>query len=232
MGIRFARPGVVLVLFLLLVACGEGSHSRLGPLLGMQQLHHRTDQAWPRVQRIGLALYSDMAWPGAAPSIVQPFLDTLSRRTEEFLTRRCGVASVVPIAFPASTQRAQMQKEFTSRGQEIGIAHLLLVVLSSREHSGPVTLGEERMMTQMSGTAVENTALAEVALVRLADYGVTIVLPGWATETLELLDVPIGLDQPTREHSLEILRAQAGQQALDQALHVMGKWCERIPEKD
>jgi len=71
-----------------------------------------------------------------------------------------------------------------------------------------------------------------VALVLLADYGVTVVLPGWATETLELLDVPIGQDQPTREQSLEILRAQAGQQALDQALHLMGKWCEPIPEKD
>ena len=88
------------------------------------------------------------------------------------------------------------------------------------------------MMTQMSGSAVDNIAIAEVALLRLADYGVTFVLQGSATETLELLDAPIGEGQPTREQSLDILRAQAGQQALDQALNVIGKECERHSAKD
>ena len=223
---------IILVLLFGIVGCGEGPQPRLDSLLGTPIDRHQTDLLWPQLQRIGLVVHSDMTGSGAAPSIVQPFLDTLSRRTEEFIIRRCGVASVVPIEFPASTQRDQIQKAFISRGQELGISHLLLVVLSSRERSGPVTLGEERMMTQMSGTVVENTALAEVGLLRLAD-GVAIVnLPGSATEELELLDVPIGAGQPTRQESLEILRAQAGQQALDRSLNRLGLWCESTLEKD
>ena len=87
-------------------------------------------------------------------------------------------------------------------------------------------------MTQMSGTTFENMALAEVVLLDLADYAVTFALPGSATETLEILDAPIGDGQPSREQSLEILRAQAGQQALDRSLNFFGQWCEGIPEKD
>ena len=65
------------------------------------------------------------------------------------------------------------QQELIARGREDGISHVLLVILSSREHSGPVTLGEERMMTQMSGTTFDNLALAEVALLDLVNYAVT-----------------------------------------------------------
>ena len=134
--------------------------------------------------------------------------------------------------FPSSTQQPQIRQELIANGLEKGFSHLLLVVLSSRELSGPVTLGEERMMTQMSGTVIENTALAEVALLRLADYVMTFVIASSATETLELLDAPIGKGQPTPEQSLEILRAQAGQQALDRSLSVLGQWCKDISGQD
>jgi len=232
MGISPGRLWVFLFLSLFLTGCGEGPHPRLQSLMGAQiDQHQQPHPLWPQLQRIGLVVHSDTTGPGAASSISQPFLETLSRRTEEFLIRRCRISSVVPIEFPSSTQQAQIQQEFISRGQELGISHLLLVVLSSREYSGPVTLGEERMMTQMSGTVVENTALAEMVLLRLADYVATFNLPGSATETIELLDVPIGKGQPTRDQSLEILRAQAGQQALDRSLHLLGQWCEGISEK-
>lgn len=170
-------------------------------------------------------VHSDTTGPGAAPAISLAFLETLSRRTEEFLTQHCLVSSVVPITLPSSTQPAQLQQELISRGQEHGISHILLVILSSREYSGPVTLGEERMMTQMSGTTFENMALAEVALLDLADYAVAFDLAGAATETLEVLDVPIGEGRPSRAESLDILRAQAGQQALDKSLNILGKRC-------
>ena len=226
---RLSRLWVFPVLVFVLVGCGDGPHPRLGSLMGTQE-YQQPHPLWPQLQRIGLVVHSDTTGPGAAPSISLPFLETLSRRTEEFLTRRCGLSSVVPIEFPSLTGQGQIREEFISRGQELGISHLLLVVLSGREYSGPVTLGEERMMTQMSGTVVENTALAEVALLRLADYAVPLHLSGSATDALELLDVPIGKGQTTREQSLEILRAQAGQQALDRSLHDLGQWCDRIPE--
>jgi hypothetical protein len=232
---RVSLAGLWMVLFLLffLVGCGQSPQPRLGSLLGTQiEENHQADPLWPQPRRIGLVLHSDTTGPDAAPSISQPFLETLGRRTEAFLIRRCGISSVVPIKFPSQTGQEQIRKEFMSRGHELGISHLLLVVLSSREYSGPVTLGEERMMTQMSGTIVENTAFAEVALLRLTDYVVTFNRSGRATEELEFLDVPIGKGQPTRQQSLEILRAQAGQQALDRSLHVLGQWCEGIPEKD
>jgi len=233
MEISLSKLWVFLFLLLLVGGCGEGLQPRLGSLMGTQVYQNQQpNPLWPQLQRIGLVIHSDPTGPGAAPAISPAFLETLRRRTEEFLTKRCMISSVVPIALPSSTQPAQLQQELIARGQEHGISHLLLGILSSREYSGPVTLGEDRMMTQMSGTTFENTALAEVVLLDLADYAVTIAVPGSATETLEILDAPIGDGQPSREQSLEILRAQAGQQALDRSLNLLGQWCEGIPEKD
>ena len=221
-----------LVICVILVGCVEGPHPRLSALFGTQIYHHQQpDPVWPQLQRIGLVVYSDTSGPDAAPAISPAFLETLSRRTEEFLTQQCRVSFVLPIAFPSSTQHAQIQQELLSSGQKHGLSHLLLVILSSQEYSGPVTLGEERMMTQMSGTTFENMALAEVVLLGLADYVVTFDLPGAATETLEVLDAPIGKGRLSRADSLDILRAQAGQQALDRSLNILGKQCHGGREK-
>jgi len=219
-------------LCVILVGCVEGPKPRLNALFGTQiYQHQQPDPVWPQLQQIGLVVHSDTTGPGAAPAISPAFLETLRRRTEEFLTQQCGVSSVVPITLPSSIQPAPLQQVLISRGQEHGISHLLLVILSSREYSGPVTLGEDRMMTQMSGTTFENMALAEVVLLELADYAVTFDLPGAATETLEILDVPIGKALPSRAESLDILRAQAGQQALDHSLNILGKRCHGVWEK-
>jgi hypothetical protein len=229
------RTNVVRLLILpcvFLAGCVEGPHPRMNALFGEQNQRQLPDPVWPQLHRIGLVVHSDTTGPGAAPAISPAFLETLGRRTEKLLTQRCRISSVVPIALPFSPQPAQLQQELIARGQEHGVSHFLLVILSSREYSGPVTLGEERMMTQMSGTTIENLALAEVALLDLADNAVTFAVPGSATETLEILDAPIGDGHPSREQSLEILRAQAGQQALDRSLNLLGQWCEGIPEKD
>ncbi len=227
------RFWVVLSLFLFLVGCGEGPQPRLSALLGTPMAQHQQPgPTWPSLQRIGLVVHSDATRVGAAPPISQPFLETLSRRTEKVLTQRCRVSSVVPIDFPSSTQHEQIRRGLMARGQEQGISHLLLVGFSGQEHSGPATLGEETMMTQITGTVVEHTAQVEVALLDLSTYQILLALPARATETLELLDVPIGSGQPTREQSLDILRAQAGQQALDRSLNLLGQWCEGIPVQD
>ncbi len=218
---------------LLLFGCADGPHPRLNALLGDQtyrelQLH----STWPPIERIGLIVHSDATGPGAAQPISSEFLEILSRRTEQFLLQRCQVASVISFPFPSLDQPAEIQQALASRSEEHRLSHILLVILSSRERTGPVTLGEERMMTQMSGTMVENTALAEVIVLRVSEYQGLITLPASATETLEMLDAPLGEGGPTREESLDILRAQAAQQALDRSLYVLGQWCEGIPEKD
>ncbi len=227
-----ARLGVVLIMLLSVVGCGAEPQPRLDLILGASIDHNQGDPLWSDLQRIGLVVHSDATGPGAAPSISQPFLETLSRRTEQFLTQHCRISSVVPMEFSALMPPTQAQKTLADRGRELGVSHLLWVILSSREQSGPVTLGEERMMTQMSGKAIENSALAEIALLRLADGVVIHNVSALATETLEMLDVPIGTGQPTRQESLHILRAQAGQQALDRSLDLWGQWCAGNSEKD
>ena len=231
---RNGSAGLWVLLFVLVSAsgCGEGPHLRLGSLLGIQiDQQQQPSPAWSALDRVGLVVHADETGLEAAPPISQAFLGTLSRRAEKFLTQHCRVSSVVPIAFPSSTHQAQIRQELISRGLEHEISHILLALFSSQEHSGPVTLGEERMMTQMRGISIENTALAEVALLRLSDYVVTFREAGWATETLEILDAPIGSGQPTFDQSLEILRAQAAQQALDRSLNGFGQWCAGLPEK-
>ena len=232
MTIGFAKLCFLLMLSFL-VGCGTGPPSRLSVLLGTEVSQHpQSDPVWRAGERVGLAVHSDSTGLEAAPQISPSFLETLSRRAEKFLTQRCGVSSVALMAFPSFTQPAQIRQELISRGPEHGISHMLFVVFSSQEHSGPVTLGEERMMTQIKGVGIENTALAEVALLRLSDYVLTFRVVGSATETLEILDAPIGNEQPAGEQSLEILRAQAAQQALDRSLNDFGQWCEDNPKKE
>ena len=224
---------VILCLFLSLLGCGDGPQSRWSaligaPMLGLQQ----PSPMWPQPQRIGLVVHADTTKIEAAPSISQPFLQTLGRRTEKILHERCRVSSVVPIDFPSSNQHAQIRQELMARGQENEISHLLLVIFSGQEHSAPVTLGEETMMTQMTGTVFENTTQVELALLDLAEYSMAFTIPASATETLEWLDAPIGSGRPTLDESLKILRAQAGQQALDRSLYGLGQWCDDIPKND
>ncbi len=218
----------VLMFLLLFVGCAGGPHLRLNALVGYQAYQELPPgSSWPQVKQVGLLVHSDTTGPGAAPAIVQNFLETLGRRTQNVLTTRCGVSAVVPIAFQPVSQKDSIQQTLQAKGKDNHLSHVVLVVLSSREHAAPATLGEERMMTQMSGTVIENTALAEVAALRLADFRVLFAIPASATETLELLDAPLGTQPLSREESLSILRAQAAQQALDKSLNVFGEWCER-----
>ncbi len=222
----------VWLFLLLIVGCADGPQLRLHTLLGVQiDTELSRDSAWPNVERIGLMVHSDETGPGAAPAVSSEFLETLSRRTEQFLIQRCQVGSVTPLPVPRSGQQGYIQQELIGDAQEYGISHAVLVVFSSREHASPVTLGEERMMTQLSGISIENQALAEVAVLRLEGFRVEMTLIGEARETLELLDAPIGEGGPSRVESLDILRAQAAQQALDRTLHNLGERCEGIPEK-
>ena len=226
---------VVFGLLLLPVGCGEVPKPLLHALLGVDfpQSPKADSPGWPHPKRIGLLVHSDTTQPGSAPAISTKYLKTLGRRTEKALVEQCGVEAIESVEFNLSADsRDQMLGEFRVQGQEQKFSHVILVVFSSTEQGGPTVLGEERMMTQMSGTSIENTALAEVGLFRIADERLLIDIPAGAQETLELLDAPIGEGQPSREESIDILRAQAAQQALDKSLNKFGQWCQGIPEKD
>jgi len=48
------------------------------------------------------------------------------------------------------------------------------------------------------------------------------------TESLEQLDAPLGTNRPSAREARDVLRARAGQQALDRALERIGSACQRV----
>ena len=86
------------------------------------------------------------------------------------------------------------------------------------ETEEPTELGEERMMTRMPGLTVENYALVEMAFLEIQSGQVVVQERGRASESLDWLSTPIGSDRPTVEEARDILRANAAEKALDQAI--------------
>ena len=82
-------------------------------------------------------------------------------------------------------------------------------------------------MTQMSGTVIEHTALAEVGVFRVKDRKMVYSVSGSGTESLEQLDAPIGSQQPSPSEARDILRARSGQEALDRALEQVAQACRQ-----
>ncbi len=229
MGRVLLCPLWCLSVMVFLGGCGGNPQPRLPDLLGEGvSKSSKVQPIWPQIHQIGLLVHSDSTGPESAPAISATYLDTLGQRIERMLIQRCGMDSVVPVEFSV-VERESLGEKTTNVLQlgenEQGLSHVLLVVFSSTEKTGPTTVGEARMMTQIRGIAVENSALAEVGLLRVADSRLLIDLSDQARETLDMIDAPLGDQQLSKEESLAILRAQAAQQALDQSLQKFGQWC-------
>ena len=210
-----------------LAGCGSDPTPRLGDLVGkgagqMTGSLPATEE-WTRVSRIGLAVHSDATGQNAAPVITPEYLETLTRRTVGFLRQRCPFKEIVNV--PLSNNVGDLSGDLKTQGRRLNLPFHVVVVLSSREHAGPEKIGEATMMTQMSGRVVENSAMAELGVFRVSDGYLVFQVAGRARESLEQLDVPIGENQPSAGQALDILRAQAGQQALDRALEEVGAVC-------
>jgi hypothetical protein len=177
-----------------------------------------------QVSHIGLVVHSDATGTNAAPAIPFEYLETLARRTEEFLRQRCSFQEILPV--PPLSKPVNLSQELKVQGQRLQVPYEMVVLFSSREKAGPQKIGEATMMTQMSGTVLENSALAEVGILRVSDFKMVFWRQGRATESLEQLDVPIGTDRPSATNARNILRARAGQQALDRALEHLGSACQ------
>jgi hypothetical protein len=176
------------------------------------------------VSKIGLVVHSDATAQHAAPAIISEYLETLSRRTEEFLKQRCSfheILTVPPLSTPVT-----LSQELKAQGQRLHVPYEIVVVFSSREKDGPEKIGEATMMTQMGGTVTENSAMAEVGILRVSDFKMVFLASGRGTESLEQLDVPIGKNRPSTTEARDIVRARAGQYALDRALDHLGSACK------
>jgi len=201
---------------------------RLMDLLGNQSVQDdrsSTDNLeWTRASTIGLVLHSDDMVQKASPAISPTYRETLTRRTEKLLKKACGFREI--LSLPSVSVPNNFSQALETHLQRFPVSYQILVVLSGQESTGPAKIGEATVMTQMSGTVIEHMALAEIGVLRTADKKIIFMKSGWGTETLEQLDVPIGDRQPSPMDAREILRAQAGQQALDRALAQVASVCE------
>ena len=124
-----------------MLGCGTGPSSRVMDLVGEQAFERqqagRGTMAWSplKLKKIGLVVHSDSTGPDAAPAISSTHLATLTNRTEVFMAEQCSLSDFVPMTFPSATNREQIQQELISQGQSHGVSHIVIVVLSSREHS-------------------------------------------------------------------------------------------------
>lgn len=217
------------LLTFILVGCGAGPTPRMIDLVGEDAFAHTErpseNDEWRQQSTIGLVVHSDATGHNAAPAIMPEYLETLTRRTEEFLSQRCAFHEIVT-GSPLSTA-VNFSHALKVHGQRLQVPYVIVVVFSSRENTGPQTIGEATMMTQMGGTLIENSAMAEVGIVRLSDFTVVFWTSGIGAETLEQLDVPIGSNRPSPAVARDIVRARAGQHALDVALDQLGLACQR-----
>jgi len=213
-----------------LAGCGSGPTPRLIDLVGKEAFESQgfspKTGEWPRVPTIGLVVHADDTAQNAAPAIISEYLETLTRRTEDFLRQRCNFQEIVTV--PPLSKPVNLSQELKVQGQRLYVPYAIVVVLSSREKTGPVKIGEATMMTQMGGTVIENSAMAEVGILRLSDFQIVFSTQGLGSESLEQLDVSIGKNRPSPKEARDMLRARAGQHALDRALEHVGPACQPV----
>jgi len=169
-------------------------------------------------------VHADATARNAAPAIISEYLETLTRRTEEFLRQRCSFQEIAIV--PSLSNSGNFSQELNVQRQRLHVPYEIVILFSSRETVGPEKIGEATMMTQMSGTVIENSALAEVGIFRVSDSRLVFYASGLGIESLEQLDVPMGKNRPSSANARDLLRARSGQQALDHALEHLGAVCQ------
>jgi hypothetical protein len=156
--------------------CGAGPTPRLIDLVGENAFVYKglppelppENDEWMQVSHIGLVVHSDATGTNAAPAIPFEYLETLARRTEEFLRQRCSFQEILPV--PPLSKPVNLSQELKVQGQRLQVPYEMVVLFSSREKAGPEKIGEATMMTQMSGTVIENSALAEGGILPVSDF--------------------------------------------------------------
>lgn len=180
--------------------------------------------------RVAITIVSDESARGAAPRISAGMVSLMENR----IVKDCEADLGVTVADRLSMSGLNPQQEalgLLARIREQGIPYWLLIIFSSAEVESPTSLGEETMMTQMPGTAIENFALVEVALVDTETRQIVAQAVGRGSESMELLTVPIGDQTYSQEETREILRANAGMKAWKQAFRRLKEaWKSRYSE--
>ena len=211
--------------------CVTAPSSRMASVLGLpvdkEMVANHPVLRWPNDQTVGLMALSDDSGPNAAPAISSAMLSRLSQRTQVNLGKRCATPEIKNISHSGLGGRQSLSSLIDiAKGHKV--ESLVIAMFSSTETTEPATFGEARMMTQMPGSTTHNSALVELALIDVDQGVVMIQANGQATESLDRLNAPLGNDQRTNEEALDILRANAGQQALDRALTEFTRGCRNV----
>ncbi len=220
--INFSRFLSVLVGMLLIVGCQSQAPPRLplyiGQVEGLHDAQGNRPQSLPSpLNQVGVMVVMDSSLPNAAPPLSPAMLEILENRLVKKMDEY----------FALQVKAIRSDQPFQATGDVTSVTHLakshnfdfmLLTILSSTEIESHIEIGEETMMTRMSGVEIENTGKAELALLHADSGQMALHAEGDGASSMEQLEVPIGGDYPRKEDAKDILRANAAEKALDQAL--------------
>lgn len=212
----------VFVGLLLMVGCQQSRVPRLPLYIGhVEGLHdvqgHRPQSLPSPINKVGVILITDSSFPNAAPSLSPAMLEILENRLVKKMNEYFAL-EVQAIRFDQPLQPTGDVTSMTHLAKSHNLDFMLLAILSSTEIVSHIEIGEETMMTRMSGVEIENAGKAELALLHVDSGHLALHAAGEGSDSMEQLEVPIGADYPRKEDAKDILRANAAEKALDQAL--------------
>ncbi|MDT7043411.1 hypothetical protein [Candidatus Nitronereus thalassa] len=178
---------------------------------------HRPQSLPTAMHRVGVMIITDSSFPRAAPALSPDMLAILENRLVKKMDEYFSIP-VTRMRTETPIQPTGATRPFTELAKTHQLDFLLLAVLSSTEVESHIEIGEETMMTRMSGVEIENGAQAELALLHTDSEKISLHAVGEGSESMEQLAAPIGGDYPRKEDAKDILRANAAEKALDQAL--------------
>lgn len=212
----------ILVGTLLIVGCQSQAPPRLplyiGQVEGLHDAQGQRPQSLPSsINTVGVLLITDSSFPNAAPSLSPAMLEILENRLVKKIDEYFSL-EVKAIRFDQPLQPTGDVTSMTHLAKSHNLDFMLLAILSSTEIESHIEIGEETMMTRMSGVEIENVGKAELALLHVDSGHMALHAAGEGSDSMEQLEVPIGADYPRKEDAKDILRANAAEKALDQAL--------------
>ncbi len=190
----------------------------LGQVEGLHDVQNPPPQSLPSaINQVGVLILTDSSFPNSALPLSPDMLAILENRLVKKMDEFFGL-QVIPIRPEQPLQPTGNVGPFTHLTKIHKLDFMLLVVLSSTEEESHIEIGEATMMTRMSGVSIDNEALAELAVLDADSGKIALHATGHGASSMEQLAAPIGEDYPRKEDARDILRANAAQQALDQAL--------------
>ena len=222
------NPKIIFSVFLMVLVCTfliagcQTQAPRLPAYLGQVEGLHGAQDPHPRslpsaINHVGVLVMTDSSFPNSALPLSPDMLAILENRLVKKMDEFFGL-QVIPIRPEQPLQPTGNVGPFTHLAKAHKLDFMLLAVLSSTEEESHIEIGEETMMTRMSGVSIDNEALAELALLHAGSGKIALHATGHGASSMEQLAVPIGEDYPRKEDARDILRANAAQNALDQAL--------------